>query len=76
MNVPMRNQDLRTWVDGWKEVARAETAELRALTPEVKLRQLDALAQSASLFEWSSAEDEDDRVRELWISLRRRSGIR
>lgn len=64
------------WADGWKVVAQAEIAELCALSPEVKLRQLDALAESAPLFDWFAAEDEDLRVRELWITLRRRSGMR
>jgi hypothetical protein len=72
----MRNEDVQSWANGWKEVARAEIAELRALPPEMKLRQLDALAASASLFDWSSIDDEDRRVRELWITLRRRSGLR
>lgn len=72
----MRNEDVRAWAAGWKEVAAAEIAELRALPPEVKLRQLNALARSASLFDWSSADEEDDRVRELWITLRRRSAMR
>ena len=72
----MRSEDIRAWAAGWKEVAEAEIAELRALPPEVKLRQLDALAQSASLFDWSSADEEDDRVRELWITLRQRLATR
>ena len=69
----MRNEDVQAWAERWKVVARAEIAELRGLSPEVKLQQLEALAASASLFDWSSADDEDDRVRELWIALRRRS---
>lgn len=72
----MRSEDARAWAARWKEVGETEIAELRALSPEVKLRQLVALQQSASLFDWSYAGEEDDRVRELWITLRRRSGIR
>lgn len=56
-------------------MAEAEIAELRDLPVEVKLRQLDALAQSASLFDWPPADEEDDRIRERWMTLRRRSGI-
>jgi hypothetical protein len=72
----MDTNDVRAWADRWKEVERAEIAELRELSPAVKLRQLDALAQSASLFDWSSVDAENERVRELWRTLRRRSGIR
>jgi hypothetical protein len=72
----MRREDVQAWSAGWQEVARTEIAELRALSPEMKLRQLGALAQSASLFDWSSTDDEDRRVRELWVTFRRHSGIR
>jgi hypothetical protein len=71
----MQSEDVQAWAERWKEVARAEVAELRQLPVEVKLRQLDALAQSASLFEWMPTDDEDERLRELWATLRRRSGI-
>ena len=69
----MQIDEVQAWAERWKEVARAEIAELRRLPVEVKLRQLDALAQSASLFEWSAADEEDDRVREMWMTLRQRS---
>jgi hypothetical protein len=72
----MRAEDVQAWAGRWREVAQAEIAELRALPAEVKLRQIDALAQSASLFDWASEDEEDARVRELWMTLRRRSGIR
>lgn len=71
----MQTDDAKAWAERWKEVARAEVEELRQLPVEVKLRQLDALARSASLFEWVGADEEDERVRELWMTLRRRSGI-
>jgi len=71
----MQIDEVQAWAERWKEVAQAEITELRQLPVEVKLRQLDALAQSASLFEWSSIDEEDDRVRELWVMLRLRSAI-
>ena len=74
-NLLMRRDEVQAWAAGWLEVADREIAELRTLSPEMKLRQLDALAQSASLFDWSSTHDEDRRVRELWMTLRQRSGI-
>jgi hypothetical protein len=72
----MQIEDAQAWQERWREVELAEIAELRALSAELKLRQLDALAQSASLFDWSSEDDEDKRVREMWTTLRRRLGIR
>ena len=71
----MQADDVRAWAERWKEVAQAEIEELRRVPYDVKLRQLDALARSASLFDWSSCDEEDERVRELWIELRRRSGV-
>ena len=71
----MNRDEARAWVARWKEVESAEIAELRRTPLDVKLRQLDALAQSASLFDWSSDDRENDRVRELWMLLRQRSGI-
>ena len=72
----MNRDEARAWLGRWKEVERAEIEELRRTPAEVKLRQLDALAQSASLFDWSSDDRENERVRELWVTLRRRAGIR
>jgi hypothetical protein len=68
-------EEVRAWAERWKTVAEAEIAELRRLPLEVKLRQLDALAQSASLFDWPPGDEEDERIRERWMTLRRRSGI-
>jgi hypothetical protein len=71
----MQKEDAKAWAERWQAVADAEIAELRALPFAVKLRQLDALARSASLFDWPSADEEDERVREMWMTLRRRSGF-
>lgn len=72
----MNRDEARAWAARWKEVESAEIAELRQTPAEVKLRQLDALAQSAPLFDWSVDDGENERVRELWMLLRQRSGIR
>jgi hypothetical protein len=74
-NPAMQSDDVRAWAERWKEVARAEVLELRQLPFAVKLRQLDALARSASLFDWPSSDEEDERIREMWMTLRRRSGL-
>jgi len=71
----MQIDEVQAWTERWKEVARAEITELRRLPVEVKLRQLDALAQSASLFEWPRSGEDEDGVRVLWLTLRRRSAL-
>jgi hypothetical protein len=71
----MRSDDAKAWSERWKIVAREEIAELRAASPEVKLRQLEALFASAELFRWPDDDAEDARVRGLWSALRRRSGL-
>ena len=72
----MQIEEAQAWRERWREVELAEIAELRGLSAVLKLRQLDALAQSASLFDWSSDNDEDEKVREMWTTLRRRLGFR
>ena len=72
----MQIEDVLAWRKRWREVELAEIAELRRLPAELKLRQLDALAQSASLFDWSSDDEENEQVRKVWTTLRQRSGIR
>ena len=71
----MQIEDIQAWTARWREVEIAEIAELRHTPAEVKLRQVEALAQSATLFDWSSDDDEDERVRDMWTTLRQRSGI-
>ena len=71
----MKPDEARACVERWKEVERAENAELRQTSADTKLLQLDALVQSASLFDWSVEDRENERVRELWVTLRRRAGI-
>jgi hypothetical protein len=68
-------EDVQAWRARWREVEQAEIAELRCLPAELKLRQLDALARSASLFDWSADDAEDERIRDMWTTLRRRMGI-
>jgi hypothetical protein len=72
----MSPEEARAWAARWKEVVSAEVTELRGTAADVKLRQLDALAASAVHFDWSIDDLENERVRDLWILLRQRSGIR
>lgn len=67
---PLAGDAVRAWLARWEEVERVTTAEARALTAEEKLDQLQSLMQSADLFEWPAAmEQEDERVRALWMRL-------
>lgn len=60
----------RAWRARWKAMRQAEIAELRATPLSVKLRQLDALMASASLFPRTASEDhEEQTVRSRWIRL-------
>ncbi|NIA14403.1 MAG: hypothetical protein GWP08_09995 [Nitrospiraceae bacterium] len=55
----------------WQAVARAERAELRALTPEQRLRQLEALMASVDSMGWSEElAAEEAVVRERWLRLK------
>jgi hypothetical protein len=71
----MNRDETRAWAERWKEVESAEVAELRGTSADLKLRQLDALAASAVHFDWSADDLENERVRDLWILLRQRSGV-
>ena len=62
--------EARVWLARWKEVNAVTLAEDLALTPEEKLYELDSLMESAELFTWPAAgEDEDERVRAIWMRL-------
>lgn len=66
----MSAEDARAWLARWKEIERVTLAEARALPLEAKFRQLETLRQSARHFiRPSSMNEEDERVRELWMRL-------
>ena len=69
----MDPESVRKWLARWGEVDRRIDEETRALTPEAKLRQVSSLRASAPLFESSSErEEENQRVREIWMRLHAR----
>jgi len=69
----MDRDEMRAWMKRWEIVNEYTTEEARALTPEEKFRRLEMLFASASLFPRSAADEEDEeRVRELWMRLRSR----
>jgi len=57
----------------WRAVNAFQTGELRRMTPEDKLRQLDTLLRIADETGWRAALEEDDwRGHERWNELRKR----
>ena len=66
----MDRDEVRAWMARWEIVNQHTTEEVRALTPEQKFRELEMLVASAGLFPRTAADEEDDeRVRELWVRL-------
>jgi hypothetical protein len=65
----MNRDEARAALGGWTEVEDVIAAELAALTPEAKLRQLESLMQAGRLFAWPATEDEDGEVRSVWMRL-------
>ncbi|MBI3976670.1 MAG: hypothetical protein HY331_00650 [Chloroflexi bacterium] len=60
----------------WEMVNAAEIEELRATTPEKKLRQLAAMMALAKQLGWTDAlAAEEGEVRERWNRLRRAYGV-
>lgn len=53
----------------WQVVAGAQRAELRALTVETKLTQLNALARLAKQLNWTDTQG-DSEIYERWVRLR------
>jgi hypothetical protein len=70
MSRQVSREEMRAWLDRWKEVNRVTTEEARALTPKEKFRQLETLFEAADLFEWPASDEiRDQRVRDLWMRL-------
>lgn len=66
----MDRDEVRAWKARWEIVNQHTIEEARALTPEQRFRKLEMLYASASLFPRTAIDEEDDRrVRELWMRL-------
>jgi len=65
----MNRDEARAERERWKEVNDVIEAELSALSPEAKYRQLESLMQAAALFSWPASEKEDGDVRDIWMRL-------
>ena len=69
--------EIRAWKKRWELVNQREIEELRAMSPEAKLRQLEALMRSVDQMGWREQLEEGvEEVRERWNKLRRIYGER
>jgi hypothetical protein len=68
--------EAQAWAARWRRVNEAERRELRATSPEQKLRQLAALMLSVDALGWRAAlAAEEAEVRDRWNRLRRAYGV-
>jgi hypothetical protein len=71
MAEPITPEQAAAYVARWRLVAEFERDELRRTPPEVKLHQVEVLAEMAEALGWREALEADDgRVRDLWQRLR------
>jgi hypothetical protein len=71
MAEPVTPEQAAAYVERWRLVREFEREELRRTPPEVKLHQVEVLAELAETLGWREAlEADDERVRELWRRLR------
>ena len=71
--VPMTPAQAQAFAERWERANQAEIEELRASSPELALRQLDALRSAMDLFAWQDdREKETEEVRNRWNRLRAR----
>ena len=69
----MSRTEAREWLGRWKEVEERSLEELRRLSLEEKFAQLASLMRSSALFEdVQQYRDQDLRVAERWMLLRKR----
>ncbi|HPO13886.1 MAG TPA: hypothetical protein PLI09_10610 [Candidatus Hydrogenedentes bacterium] len=70
-------EDAEIFTRRWELVNAAQREELRQMTPEERLRRLDALYVSAREMGWNTRNPEEEaKVRETWLALRRYYGVR
>jgi hypothetical protein len=70
---PITREEAVAYVERWRAVLEVEREELAKLTPEDRLRILEALARAARESGWvESLRAEDEIVRERWRRLKER----
>ncbi len=75
-SINMTKEEARLFRERWAEVNRREIEELRAATPELRLRQLATLMKWAKSFDWEEQlKAGEEEVRERWIRLKRHYGV-
>lgn len=72
----MTKAEARAWRERWHLVNEFVIEEARAATPEERLRDLDVLFRSRSLFRWPDDEADIAEARQRWIRLKEAASAR
>jgi len=62
--------EAQAWRERWEAVEQRQTEELRRMTMDEKFEALAYLMASADLFDMSSLDAEDEKVRAMWVKLK------
>jgi len=70
-------EEAQAFTRRWELVTAAQRDELRKMPPDERLRRLNALYVYAREMGWNTRNPEEEaRVRETWLALRRYYGVR
>ena len=73
---PLTPAQAQAFARRWEQANQAEIEELRASSPDLVLRQLDALRSAVDLFGWrEDLDQETEEVRNRWNRLRAHFGV-
>ena len=73
----MTPQDAQAWRDRWRAVNAHRAAEVRAMSPEEKLRQLaELMSTQVSAESIKKREAEVTKIRQRWFKLRKAYGCK
>ena len=66
----------QAWRDRWQLINELEEEELRNTSPEVSLRQLNALYRSLDVMGWRQLHRPgEEEVRQRWVRLKEKYGV-
>ncbi len=72
MKRALSKAEAQAWMRRWRAVNEFQRQELRRVTVETKARQLAAMMRMALALGWQTSTDEElDRVRALWVQLKK-----